>query len=93
MRLTDLEGLSQHQAGDKMNISQSTISRHLDSAHHKVAKALVLGFAIQISNPTEFFHCDQCGHTWQTPDDIPEGDCCDKCGSIEFHFHGLLKSD
>ena len=70
IRLTDLEGLTQQEAGEQMNISQSTISRDLERAHHKIAKALVLGFAIRIANPADFFHCDNCGHTWQLPEDL-----------------------
>ncbi|MFX0183291.1 MAG: DUF134 domain-containing protein [Candidatus Hodarchaeota archaeon] len=87
IRLTDMEGLSQKEAGEKMGISQSTVSRHLDEAHHKVAKALVLGFAIRISNPADFFHCDSCGHTWRLPDDTTIVQQCDKCNSTDFHAH------
>ncbi|MFX0126000.1 MAG: DUF134 domain-containing protein [Candidatus Hodarchaeota archaeon] len=87
IRLTDLEGLSQQEAGRKMNISQSTISRHLEEAHQKIAKALVFGFAIRISNPADFFHCDQCGHTWSFPEDLSTVKQCEKCGSKEFHLH------
>ncbi len=88
IRLTDLEGLSQQEAGEKMNISQSTISRHLEEAHRKIAKALLLGFAIRIANSADFFHCDQCGHTWQLPEDLGTVQQCEKCGSTEFHLHG-----
>ena len=65
IRLSDLEGLPQKKVGEKMNISQSSVSRHLEEAHRKIAKALVLGFAIQIKNPVDFYHCDECGHTWR----------------------------
>lgn len=84
IRLTDLESLSQQEAGEKMNISQSTISRHLVAAHNKIAKALVLGLAIRIANPTDFFHCDKCGHTWYS---TTVGQC-ERCSSTEFHIHG-----
>lgn len=87
IRLTDLERLSQQEAGEKMNISQSSISRDLEEAHHKIAKALVLGFAIRIANPADFFHCDECGHTWKLPEDLSTVHSCDKCGSTEFHSH------
>ncbi len=87
IRLTDLEGLSQQEAGEKMKISQSSISRHLEQAHQKIAKALVLGLAIQIANPTDFFHCDECGHTWLFPEDLSSVSQCEKCGSTEFHPH------
>ena len=87
IRLTDLEGLTQHEAGEKMNISQSTISRDLEVAHHKIAKALVLGLAIRIANPSDFLHCEQCGHTWLLPEDLSTVQSCDKCGSSDFHSH------
>ena len=91
IRLTDLEGLSQQEAGNKMNISQSTISRHLEEAHQKIAKALVLGLAIRIANPADFFHCDQCGHTWSFLEDVTTVEHCEKCGSTEFHLHSHSK--
>lgn len=87
LRLTGMEGLTQQEAGEKMNVSQSTISRHLDEAHRKIAKALVLGLAIQIDNPADFYHCDQCGHTWKLPEDLGKVSQCEKCGSTEFHLH------
>ncbi len=91
IRLTDLEGKTQQEAGEKMNISQSSVSRHLDSAHHKIAKALVLGFAIQIANTSDFFHCDQCGHTWYVSETISITKECEKCGSHDFHVHSSSK--
>ena len=48
IRLVDMQGLSQHEAGEKMNISQSTLSRTLDSARKKLADAVVNGKAIRI---------------------------------------------
>ncbi len=87
LRLTSLEGLSQDEAGKQMEVSQSTISRHLDDVHRKVAKALVHGLAIRIANTTEILHCDDCGHTWKLPEDNIRVSLCEKCGSTKFHFH------
>ncbi|MFX0183289.1 MAG: DUF134 domain-containing protein [Candidatus Hodarchaeota archaeon] len=87
LRLTDMEGLSQKEAGKKMGISQSTVSRHLDIAHHKLAKVLVHGLAIRIANAADFFHCDSCGHTWLIPEDLTSVQQCEKCGSSKFHPH------
>jgi len=87
IRLSDMEGLSQTEVGKKMNISQSTVSRHLEEAHRKLAKALVLGFAIRISNPVDFFHCDHCGHTWRITEDLATVQQCENCKSTEFHTH------
>lgn len=50
MRLVDLEGLSQEQAGTKMGISRGTIWRLVKSARSKVAQALTEGRPITIAN-------------------------------------------
>ena len=87
IRLTDLEGKKQVEVAEEMNISQSTVSRHLEEAHRKIAKALVLGFAIRISNPVNFYHCDNCGHTWRFPKDQLAVQHCENCDSKDFHAH------
>ncbi|MHA1754348.1 MAG: DUF134 domain-containing protein [Candidatus Odinarchaeia archaeon] len=43
MRLVDLEGLTQDEAGKKMNISRGTVWRLLESGRRKVVDALVNG--------------------------------------------------
>jgi len=48
IRLKDLEGLEQEEAAKKMNISQPTFFRLLDSARKKIADAMVNGKAIRI---------------------------------------------
>jgi predicted DNA-binding protein (UPF0251 family) len=48
IRLKDLEGLEQEEAAKKMNISQPTFFRLLDSARKKIADAMVNGKAIKI---------------------------------------------
>jgi predicted DNA-binding protein (UPF0251 family) len=48
IRLTDVENVSQSDAAKKMKVSQPTFSRILDSAHKKVADALVNGKAIRV---------------------------------------------
>ena len=50
IRLVDLDDISQEDAGDKMEISQSTLSRILKSGRKKIADAIVNGKAIKISN-------------------------------------------
>ncbi|UCG60101.1 MAG: DUF134 domain-containing protein [Phycisphaerales bacterium] len=49
VRLTDLAGLYQAQAAKMMNVSRQTLGRMLDSAHRKIADALVNGKALQIT--------------------------------------------
>ncbi len=48
IRLADLEGLYQADAAQKMNISRQTFGRIIDSAHKKIADALVNGKALAI---------------------------------------------
>lgn len=48
IRLADLEGMYQEQAAEKMNISRQTFGRIIESAHKKIADALVNGKALSI---------------------------------------------
>jgi len=48
IRLTDLEGLYQADAAEKMKVSRQTLGRILESAHKKIADALVNGKALSI---------------------------------------------
>ena len=71
VRLKDLEKLEQAQCAEKMNISQSTFSRLLDSARQKIADALLNGKAIRIEGgnyemAVRRFRCLH-GHEWEVP--------------------------
>ncbi|MBN2019287.1 MAG: DUF134 domain-containing protein [Sedimentisphaerales bacterium] len=48
VRLADLEGLYQEDAAARMNVSRQTFGRILESAHKKIADALVHGKALSI---------------------------------------------
>ena len=48
MRLTDLEGLYQADAAERMGVSRQTIGNILISVHRKVADALLNGKALRI---------------------------------------------
>jgi predicted DNA-binding protein (UPF0251 family) len=50
LRLVDLEGLSQEQAGTKMGVSRGTIWRLVKSARRKVAQALTEGRSLTVAN-------------------------------------------
>ena len=50
LRLVDLEGLSQEQAGTKMRVSRGTIWRLVKSARQKVAQALTEGRPLTVAN-------------------------------------------
>jgi predicted DNA-binding protein (UPF0251 family) len=56
LRLADLEGLYHEQAAERMRVSRPTFSRIVQSAHLKVAEALVHGKAIRIEGgPVQFW--------------------------------------
>jgi predicted DNA-binding protein (UPF0251 family) len=48
IRLADLEGLYQENAAEKLKVSRQTFGRIINSAHKKIAEALVLGKSIKI---------------------------------------------
>lgn len=54
IRLKYVEGLYQEQAAEKMHISRQTFGRILESAHTKIADALLHGKAIRIEGDTSF---------------------------------------
>ena len=51
LRLVDLEGLSQEEAGEKMGVSRGTVWRLVQSARKKTAQALSEGRSIRIGPP------------------------------------------
>jgi predicted DNA-binding protein (UPF0251 family) len=52
LRLVDLEGLSQEEAGEKMGVSRGTVWRLLQSARKKTAQALTEGRPLFIVRET-----------------------------------------
>jgi predicted DNA-binding protein (UPF0251 family) len=56
IRLKDLEGLEQEEASKKMNISQPTFFRLLDSARKKISDAIINGKAIKIEGGNYKLH-------------------------------------
>lgn len=48
MRLADLDGLYQEEAAKQMSVSRPTFSRIMESAHRKLADAIVHGKALRI---------------------------------------------
>ena len=49
IKLIDLDKLPQSEAGNKMKISQPTLSRILQSARNKIADSIINGKAIKIN--------------------------------------------
>ena len=91
IRLGDLEGLYQEQAAEKMKVSRPTFGRIIDSAHKKVAEALVKGKALKIEGG-EFemaakrkFRCHDCQHAWELPYGTGRPENCPSCKSGNIH--------
>lgn len=91
IRLADLEGLYQEQAAEKMKVSRQTFGRIIESAHRKVAEALVKGKALKIEGG-EFemaamrkFRCSDCQHAWDLPYGTGRPESCPSCKSGNIH--------
>ncbi len=52
LKLCDLEGLFQEEAGERMGISRGTVQRILTSARRKTAEALATGAALIFAEDT-----------------------------------------
>jgi len=91
IRLADLEGLYQEQAAEKMKVSRPTFGRIIESAHEKVAEALVQGKALRIEGgefemaSTRKFRCDECQHSWELPYGTGRPENCPSCKSGNIH--------
>ncbi len=91
VRLADLQGLYQEKAAEMMNVSRQTFGRIIESAHKKVAEALVQGKALKIEGG-EFeiasmrkFHCKECHHSWDLPYGTGRPGNCPSCESLDIH--------
>ena len=91
IRLADLESLHQEQAAERMKVSRQTFGRIIESAHKKVAEALVKGKALKIEGG-EFemasmrkFRCSDCQHAWELPYGTGRPQDCPSCKSGNIH--------
>ena len=91
IRLADLENLYQEQAAAKMKVSRPTFGRIIESAHKKVAEALVKGKALKIEGgdfevaAIRKFRCNGCQHTWELPYGTGRPENCPSCKSGNIH--------
>ena len=74
-----------------MNVSRQTFGRIIESAHKKVAEALVKGKALKIEGG-EFemaamrkFRCSDCQHAWDLPYGTGRPENCPSCKSGNIH--------
>lgn len=87
MRLKDIEGLTQEECAEKMQVSRQTFQNIVDEARKKVATALIKGNAINISggnytrNICEF-KCLACGNVYKIKYEEDKQNC-PECGSKE----------
>ena len=87
LRLADLEGLSQEEAGQKMGVSRATFGRIVESARRKTAQVLVHGMALRIEGGSvkmtgsRVFVCAECGHRWSAPFGTGPVEQCPQCES------------
>ena len=91
MRLADLEGLYQEEAAAKMKVSRQTFGRIIESAHKKVAGALVQGKALKIEGgkfemaSMRRFRCDACQHSWDLAYGTGRPESCPSCESSNIY--------
>ncbi|NIN91690.1 DUF134 domain-containing protein, partial [bacterium] len=91
IRLADLESLYQEEAAREMNVSRQTFGRIIESAHKKVAEALVNGKALKIEGgdfemaAMRKFRCYDCRHTWELHYGTGRPGNCPSCKSLNIH--------
>lgn len=84
MRLKDIEGLSQSECAELMNVSRQTFQLIIDEARKKVAIALTQGKAIKISGGNYTlnickYSCESCGKEFEAAYENEEVKC-PSCG-------------
>jgi len=93
LRLADVEGLPQEEIGRRMKVSRATAGRILETAHRKVADALVGGKALRIEGGAvevvtmRKFLCYDCKKEWEVPYGTGRPQVCPQCGSVNIHRH------
>jgi predicted DNA-binding protein (UPF0251 family) len=90
IRLADLEGLSQEEAGTKMGVSRATFGRIVQQARRVVAEALVHGKAIlleggnyQLNSTNPKFGCRACHFVWDKECEDGKPEKCPSCGNLD----------
>lgn len=83
LKLADLDELYQADAAQKMGISRQTFGNIINSAHKKIADALLHGKAICINGQNEKTmietHECKCGYKWETSKN--DAQKCPECGN------------
>jgi predicted DNA-binding protein (UPF0251 family) len=90
LRLADLLGLYHEAAALRMKVSRQTFGRIIESAHRKVADALIHGKSLKLEGGDiemagmRSFRCSGCQNTWQLPYGTGRPAACPACGSENF---------
>ncbi len=102
IRLADLQNFYHEDAAKQMGISRATFGRILQSAHKKVADALINGKAVRVEggnvtlDNVKHFVCLGCKYLWKTtlkkklPTECPS---CGKQNLIRVSNHPLSSTD
>ncbi len=92
VRLADLNGMYQEQAAQCMNISRATFGRILESAHRKIAEALIMGKVLRFQKgiveitDTKKYRCYDCKFEIDVPYQAPNIIHCPQCGGKEIQL-------
>jgi uncharacterized protein len=93
IRLADLDGLYQEEASQKMKISRPTFTRLIESAHKKIAEAIVKAKALKIDGGVykmlgmKKFKCSDCNFELELPHGTAKPSECPQCKSSNLHRH------
>jgi predicted DNA-binding protein (UPF0251 family) len=91
IRLADLDGLYQEEAAKHMNVSRQTFGNIINSAHGKLAEAIINGKALKIYGgtyempATRKFQCSDCSHTFESPFGAGRPAECPNCKKANIH--------
>ena len=92
IRLSDLQGLSHEDAGQRMGVSRATFGRIIQHARQVVADALINGKAINVGggnyrivDQNRIFRCINCRHVWEEAKGTGRPHHCPACEKDDFH--------
>ncbi len=101
VRLSDLEGMNQEDAAQRIGISRRALWEDLQNARRKIVDALVSGKAIEIKGGNYALEsrwrciCHECESEWEVPVGNDDQIRCPSCGSEEIRReireHGSMK--
>jgi hypothetical protein len=94
IRFADHEMLCREKAAARMKISHQAFGRIVDSAHRKMAEALIEGKALKIEGgkismasdtAVRKFKCYDCQHSWELSYGTGRPDACPSCKGKNIH--------